>query len=96
VVVSLSGIHRIKGIHSRVLSRRQKGAKGVLSDTQKELLTNPERGDLVLGLGGIRKARAANPLPQKRKVRRLSLSISSITNINRIFTFSISTGKTNR
>jgi hypothetical protein len=34
---------------------------------QGELLRNPVRGDLVKGLGGIRKARVANPLRGKGK-----------------------------
>jgi len=33
----------------------------VLTAIQSDLLSNPERGRLVPGLGGIRKARASNP-----------------------------------
>lgn len=33
----------------------------VLESIQDALLANPRRGDLVRGLGGIRKARASNP-----------------------------------
>jgi hypothetical protein len=33
----------------------------ILRETQNDLLQHPERGDIVKGLGGIRKARAANP-----------------------------------
>jgi hypothetical protein len=39
----------------------------VLSAIQGELLKNPECGDVVPGLGGIRKARAANPATGKGK-----------------------------
>jgi hypothetical protein len=40
-------------------------ADEVLSGIQGELLRNPERGRLVQGTGGVRKARAANPARQK-------------------------------
>jgi hypothetical protein len=36
-------------------------ALDVLSSIQADLIKNPERGDLVQGLGGIRKARCSNP-----------------------------------
>ena len=39
----------------------------VLSVIQEDLLKNPVRGDLVQGLGGIRKSRTANPLRGKGK-----------------------------
>ena len=39
----------------------------VLSVIQEDLLKNPNRGDLVQGLGGIRKARVGNPLRGKGK-----------------------------
>ncbi len=39
----------------------------VLSGIQSDLLKNPERGDLVQGLGGIRKARIGNPARGKGK-----------------------------
>ena len=42
-------------------------AMGVLYAIQEDLLRNPVRGDLVQGLGGIRKARVANPLRGKGK-----------------------------
>ena len=53
-------------IESRVFSRRllalgRDGAAEVLSAIQSDLLGNPERGRVVQGLGGIRKARAADP-----------------------------------
>jgi hypothetical protein len=34
---------------------------------QDELVRNPERGNMIRGLGGIRKARAANPARGKGK-----------------------------
>jgi hypothetical protein len=53
-------------IESRVFSRRllalgKDGSAEVLSAIQSDLLDNPERGRVVQGLGGIRKARAADP-----------------------------------
>jgi hypothetical protein len=36
-------------------------ALDVLNSIQADLIKNPERGDLVQGLGGIRKARCSNP-----------------------------------
>lgn len=39
----------------------------VLSSIQADLIKNPERGDLVQGLGGIRKARSSNPARGKGK-----------------------------
>jgi hypothetical protein len=42
-------------------------ALDVLSRIQADLLKDPERGDLVQGLGGIRKARIANPARGKGK-----------------------------
>jgi hypothetical protein len=62
-----SGIYlTVVFIESRVFSRRlmvlgrERSAK-VLSAIQSDLLDNPERGRVVQGLGGIRKARAADP-----------------------------------
>jgi len=53
-------------IESRAFNRRllelgQEGAEAVLSAIQTDLLQSPERGRLVPGLGGVRKARAADP-----------------------------------
>jgi len=53
-------------IESRSFTRRPlelaRGAAGeVLRELQNALLRDPTRGDLVRGLGGIRKARSANP-----------------------------------
>ena len=42
-------------------------AEDVLAGIQRSLLENPLRGVLVRGLGGIRKARMANPRRQKGK-----------------------------
>jgi hypothetical protein len=39
----------------------------LLSAVQADLIKNPARGDLVSGLGGIRKARCANPARGKGK-----------------------------
>jgi len=49
-------------VFSRLLLARGKdGSAEVLSAIQSDLLANPERGRVVQGLGGIRKARAADP-----------------------------------
>jgi hypothetical protein len=50
-------LHQLAGIR----------AMDVLGAIQEDLLKNPARGDLVQGLGGIRKARIANPLRGKGK-----------------------------
>ncbi len=42
-------------------------ALDMLNAIQVDLLKNPTRGDLVQGLGGIRKARCANPARSKGK-----------------------------
>ncbi len=58
-------------IESRPFTRRLlalgKGSPGFLSAIQADLLGNPERGRLVPGLSGIRKARASNPERGKGK-----------------------------
>ena len=53
-------------IESRAFTRRLhqlagENADGVLRMIQEELSAQPDRGAVVPGLGGIRKARAANP-----------------------------------
>jgi len=45
----------------RLLALGKDGSAEVLSAIQSDLLANPERGRAVRGLGGIRKARAADP-----------------------------------
>lgn len=42
-------------------------ADEVLSGIQWELIRNPSSGDIVQGLGGIRKARFSNPMRRKGK-----------------------------
>jgi hypothetical protein len=42
-------------------------ADDVLQQIQQDLLKNPERGDVVKGFGGIRKARLSNPTRRKGK-----------------------------
>jgi len=42
-------------------------ALDVLNSIQADVLKNPVRGDLVQGLGGIRKARSSNPARGKGK-----------------------------
>lgn len=53
-------------VESRQFTRRINELAGasadeVLREIQGDLLANPEKGSLVRGLGGMRKARAANP-----------------------------------
>lgn len=59
-------------IESRAFTRRLHQLAGasaleVLNTIQADLLKNPARGDLVQGLGGIRKARCSNPARGKGK-----------------------------
>lgn len=59
-------------IESRAFTRRLRQLAGgaaldVLYAIQSELLKDPARGDVVQGLGGIRKARCANPVRGKGK-----------------------------
>ena len=59
-------------IESRVFTERLKDLAGeterdVLEQIQSDLLKNPTRGAVVEGLGGIRKARSANPSRGKGK-----------------------------
>lgn len=59
-------------IESLAFSRRLHQLAGIsaldlLNTIQVELLKNPTRGDVVRGLGGIRKARCANPARGKGK-----------------------------
>jgi hypothetical protein len=51
----------------RLLSLGAEMSLAVLSAIQSDLLDNPDRGRLVQGLGGVRKARTPDPSRQKRK-----------------------------
>jgi hypothetical protein len=44
-----------------ILALGKDGSENVLSAIQADLLDDPERGRMVPGLGGVRKARAADP-----------------------------------
>lgn len=53
-------------IESKAFTRRlyelaEENADSVLAAIQSQLLDDPGRGDVVKGLGGIRKARVSNP-----------------------------------
>jgi len=69
--LSHSGIyHYVVFIEARPFTQRLRqlaaaSAGQVLAGIQDELLKNPERGRLVQGTGGVRKARAGNPARQK-------------------------------
>ena len=59
-------------VESRVFTRRLHGLAGdgadqVLRAIQAELVKRPERGAMVPGFGGVRKARLANPARGKGK-----------------------------
>lgn len=59
-------------IETRVFARRLEELSGkdsdaVLREIQNDLLQSPERGDLVPGLAGVRKARASLPSRGKGK-----------------------------
>lgn len=62
----------VEFIESRSFTRRLGELTGhqadeVLQEIQDDLLKNPNSGDLVRGLGGVRKARAADPIRGKGK-----------------------------
>jgi hypothetical protein len=64
--------HAVVFIESLAFTRRlqelaKDDAVAVLTSIQSDLLSNPERGRLVPGLAGIRKARASNPARGKGK-----------------------------
>ena len=59
-------------IESAAFTRRLRelagdNAEDVLSAIQDDLVANPQRGSIVQGLGGIRKARTGNPRRGKGK-----------------------------
>lgn len=82
-------------IESRVFTRRLhelagESADSVLSDIQTALSDNSQLGDLVKGLGGIRKGRAANPLRGKGKrggFRYMYLYLEHKAHIHLLFLF---------
>jgi len=82
-------------IESRVFTRRlHKLAKGrapdVLSAIQSDLIGNPEAGRMVQGLGGIRKARAADPKRGRDKrdgFRYLYLDVPARAHIHLLYLF---------
>jgi hypothetical protein len=65
--IPLCGIYlAVVFIESKVFTRRlhdlaKDSADTVLGDIQSGLLENPVRGNMVKGLGGVRKARISNP-----------------------------------
>jgi hypothetical protein len=50
-------------------------ADEILQQIQEELLENPEKGDVAEGLGGIRKARSANPTRGKASAAAIGICI---------------------
>lgn len=68
----------------------------VLNAIQSDLLSNPERGRLIPGLGGIRKARAADPKRGKGKrggLRYLYLYLRVRQHIHLFFLFGKNEGE---
>lgn len=64
--------HSVEFVESRPFTRKLHqlagdSADAVLRAIQSELLSKPDRGGVVPGLGGVRKARSANPLRGKGK-----------------------------
>lgn len=64
--------HNVEFIESRPFSRKLQQLEGDYADEllraiQAELARNPNRGAMVPGLGGVRKARIANPGRSKGK-----------------------------
>jgi len=60
----------VEFIESRSFTRRLEESAGnladeVLQEIQSDLLKTPNRGDMVRGLGGVRKARASDPIRRK-------------------------------
>lgn len=82
-------------VESKVFTRRLHGEAGrfadaVLSAIQNELLEFHERGDVVRGLGGIRKARTSNPSRGKGKrggYRYLFLYLEHRSHIHLLYMF---------
>jgi hypothetical protein len=65
-------------------------ADAVLADIQRDLLKNPDRGDLMAGLGGIRKARISDPGRGKGKrggFRYMFLHLERRSHIHLLFLF---------
>ena len=80
-------------VESRSFTRRLmelagQSADDVLRAIQNDLIENPEKGSVVQGLGGIRKARAANPTRGKGKrggLRHLYLYLRDRDHIHLLF-----------
>jgi hypothetical protein len=82
-------------IESRAFTRRLLDlapgvADAVLADIQRDLLKNPDCGDLVARLGGIRKARISDPSRGKGKrggFRYMFLHLERRSHIHLLFLF---------
>jgi hypothetical protein len=58
-------------IESKVFSKQVRElSAALLSGIQSELIQNPERGDIVKGTHGVRKARVADPRALSQQIRR--------------------------
>lgn len=57
-------------VESRIFSKQLRDLPGkILANLQADLLQNPERGDIVKGTHGVRKARVADPASGRGKSR---------------------------
>ncbi len=79
-------------VESKVFSKqiRQLPA-GVLTNIQSDLVQNPERGDIVKGTHGVRKARVADPGSSRGKsgsYRYLYLYLEHVGRIHLLYLFS--------
>jgi hypothetical protein len=78
-------------VFTRLLHNVAKGrAAEVLGAIQSDLLRNPEAGRIVQGLGGLRKARAADPNRGKGKrggFRYLYLDVPARAHIHLLYLF---------
>ena len=60
-------MYRIAAFTRRLHQLAGASADEVLRRIQEDLLSNPEKGDVAQGLGGIRKVRTSNPTRGKGK-----------------------------
>jgi hypothetical protein len=87
-------------IESQAFTRRlhelaENASDSVLANIQSALLDNPARGDMVKGLGGIRKARVSNPAAVRESAA-VFVTCTCFWNAEAIFTCSSFSTRTSR